>query len=87
MNALGTAREIIDAMLSDVHSTLLLHVYYIGGIVKRRTHLEQIFVRHNIQTRASATPEGCTGWSVNDKARGIIFEGVRSCGPYASYMY
>ena len=34
MNALGTAREIIDAMLSNVHSMLLLHVYYIGGIVE-----------------------------------------------------
>ena len=34
MNALGTAREIIDAMLTDIHSTLLLHVYHTGVIVE-----------------------------------------------------
>ena len=56
MNALGTAREIIDAMLTDIHSTLLLHVYHTGVIVEvgvqTTNTLGTNFVRQNIQDRS-----------------------------------
>ena len=40
--------------------------------------MEQIFVQQNIRLHMiviAATPEGCTGWSVNDKCTNVSSQG------------